>query len=365
MKRNLDEIDDKLHLVIEQLIHLKAAGQHKYDDLSEEDRTAIGVFSRDFGMGHWDWPQGVGLFGLSYAGPAYEHYICSWARRQTAAGLPIPNVNTMCPMQTLMDYPEFEPLTNQWLITLLNDLPRTNEDGIEHTTTGNSKDKLHRNQNQIWADTMFMAVLFIAKMARKYHRNDWQAVAHYQVLLHLKYLLDRPTGLFYHGWDFTRRSNFNGLFWCRGNAWMTMAIPQYLNIAEASISQADKQYLQGVYRVQIDALMSLRDHDTGLWHTILNDSTSYIETSGSAGIVAGLLMGMQMGLLPTNAYRQLAEDAVASLLATIGEDGTVQGVSAGTPIGETAEHYKNIVIQPMAYGQAMMICALMQYKHLD
>jgi len=33
-------------------------------------------------------------------------------------------------------------------------------------------------------------------------------------------------------------------------------------------------------------------------------------------------------------------------------------VSAGTPVGKDKEHYKNILIAPMAYGQSLTMMAL-------
>ena len=44
--------------------------------------------------------------------------------------------------------------------------------------------------------------------------------------------------------------------------------------------------------------------------------------------------------------------------AAFDEDGTVLNVSGGTGMGYNAEHYKNILIAPMAYGQSLTILAL-------
>ena len=41
-------------------------------------------------------------------------------------------------------------------------------------------------------------------------------------------------------------------------------------------------------------------------------------------------------------------------------DGTVLNVSGGTGMGADREHYKNILIAPMAYGQSLTILALIQ-----
>lgn len=55
------ELEQKLNLVIEKLMHL--GGPEDEADL-EAGGEKIGFFRRDFGIHEWDWPQGVGLYGL-------------------------------------------------------------------------------------------------------------------------------------------------------------------------------------------------------------------------------------------------------------------------------------------------------------
>ena len=44
----------------------------------------------------------------------------------------------------------------------------------------------------------------------------------------------------------------------------------------------------------------------------------------------------------------------------IDTDGTVLKVSGGTGMGYDRDHYKNILIAPMAYGQSLTILALVE-----
>lgn len=46
--------------------------------------------------------------------------------------------------------------------------------------------------------------------------------------------------------------------------------------------------------LQVDALLRLQNFDNGMWHTILNDPESYVETSATAGFVAGIFMGLRL-----------------------------------------------------------------------
>ena len=83
------------------------------------------------------------------------------------------------------------------------------------------------NEGELWDDTLFMTVLFLANMGRILGEKKYQDEAEYQFLLHIKYLTDRKTGLWYHGWSFKEKSHFAAAFWGRGNCWITAAIPEF------------------------------------------------------------------------------------------------------------------------------------------
>ena len=72
---------------------------------------------------------------------------------------------------------------------------------------------------------------------------------------------------------------------------------------------------------------------------------------------AGILEGMKIGILDSS-YEKYAAKAIEGICANVDEDGTVLNVSAGTGMGYDADHYKNIVIRPMAYGQSLALIAL-------
>ena len=60
-KPDKKEIENKLNLVIDKLMNL---GRPDNDEELEKGGESIGFFKRDFGIKEWDWPQGVGLYGL-------------------------------------------------------------------------------------------------------------------------------------------------------------------------------------------------------------------------------------------------------------------------------------------------------------
>lgn len=360
------EIRQKLELVIGRLMHLETNDQP--DAFGNIDKLLAELNRRDSGINIWDWPQGVGLYGLHQylayqPSEEYREFLRGWYPQRIAEGLPLRNINTTAPMLTLVDFleenPEYEQLATEWADWLIHDLPKTEEGGFQHVTSGGGDGKsLKLNDQQMWVDTLFMAVLFLARMGKKYGRKDWIEESIHQALMHIKYLCDPHAGLLYHGWTFKERDHFGGIFWCRGDSWFTLGILDLLDILGDEVTPAVKTYILDTYRAQVKALAALQAK-SGLWHTILDDASSYEEASGTAAIAAGILHGIRTGVLEES-YREVAEKAVCGLLDCIAEDGTVRKVSAGTAMGMNAEHYKNILIAPMAYGQSLTIFALVE-----
>ncbi len=365
MKRS--DIQDKLNLVIDKLMHLDAP---ENEEALESGGEAKGFFRRDFGINEWDWPQGVGLYGLlkmmQYNGTdEYREFLISWFKRNISQGLPSRNINTTTPLLTLIGLnesvndPEFESLCVDWAKWLMECMPRTRWGGFQHVTSANGdRQGVRLNESEMWIDTLFMTVLFLNRMGQKYHNQEWIDESIHQVLMHIKYLCDKRTGLFFHGWSFSRGDNFGGVFWCRGNSWFTLGILDWLEMFRGTLNRGVRTFVLDTYLAQAKALKGLQD-ESGLWHTVLDDSTSYLEVSGSAAITAGILKGVRSGILD-DSYIACTEKAVRAIIDNIASDGTVLNVSGGTGMGMNAEHYKNILIAPMAYGQSLVILALVE-----
>lgn len=354
------EIKQKLNLVADRMMSLKNNGM--------EEKFPISLIDIDC----WEWPQGVGIFGL------YKYYCISkdkeildfliqWFNERLEEGIYEKNVNTTAPMLTLTYLYEltgksdYLNLINEWCDWIMKDkkLIRTSDDCFQHMITGDP------NDGEILIDTIFMTVLFLARAGKLLNRKEYVDEANYQILNHIKYLFDKKAGLFFHGYNFNDCHNYGEVHWCRGNSWYTVGIIELL--VDAAIDPALKRYFISVYRTQTEALKIHADEKTGLWHTIIDDETSYIEISGSAAFLCGIMQGVRLGILDRQEYGALIEKAMEHLMNYITEDGTVQNVSYGTPIGNDNDFYKKIPCCPMTYGQALVILnlqeALMDYWH--
>ncbi len=313
---------------------------------------------------YWEWPQGIGLFGLwkLYEKTHDDNILDTLVKyydARLAEGLPDKDVNTMAPILALSLLAEntgrddYMNVCKEWAEWLMNGgLPRTPERGFQHKTRNDL------NDGELWDDTLMMAVMPLAVMGRILGRRDYQEEALYQILLHIEYLADPVNGLWYHGYSFNERNHFSGAFWGRGNSWITMAIPLFLEIIP--MSNANKEYLNTVLERQVKALVPLQD-ENGLWHTILDDVSSYTESSCTAGFGYGIVKAIKSGILSSK-YSECADKALSAILECIDENGILTKCSGGTPMGRKSKSFYNeIPIRPMPYGQAMAMLFLSEY----
>lgn len=318
-------------------------------------------------MENWEWPTGVALYGIwkTYERTKREEtffYLTDWYARWLAKPMPHHDVNSVGPMLALVCLYEhtnneaYLPHIEHWAAWVMHEMPRTEFGGLQHITVWN------KHYQQLWADTLFMTVLFLLKAGLVLERREWVEEAKYQFLLHAKYLQDRITGLFTHGWTFDCRNSFAGAYWARGNSWFTAASVEMLDMLDGQEDAACRM-VRAALNDQVLALWKLQ-RESGLFTTLLDVEASYEETSATAAIAYGVLKGMRMGILGEG-YRQMGESAARAVIGKIAPDGTVTGVSGGTGMGHDLEHYLRIAQYPTAYGQGLTFLMLTEIMAME
>ena len=316
------------------------------------------------GWAGWEWTHGIGLYGMLHyyqqTGDAQTLAIIDrWFTQRLAEGTPTKNVNTVCPFLTLAyryeetRNPAWVPVLERWAEWVMYEMPRTEQGGLQHIVYNNE------NTQQLWDDTLMMSVMALAKIGQLLKRDEWVEEASYQFLLHTQYLMDRNTGLWFHGWNFDGRHNFANARWARGNSWVTIVIPDFLEMMNWPEHHATRRFLQQVLENQVNALKACQ-HSSGLWHTLLDDPQSYPEASATAGFAYGILKAVRKRYLSA-AYREVAEKALHGVIANIDEDGELKQVSFGTAMGSDLDYYRTVPLTSMPYGQAMALLCLTEY----
>ncbi|KAI0080686.1 glycoside hydrolase family 105 protein [Panus rudis PR-1116 ss-1] len=317
------------------------------------------------GWNDWEWTHGIGLYGLlkfhEITGDEEALRIAlAWFKDRFEIGT-TKNVNTMSPLLTAAylheaGHANYFAHLDSWAEWVMYDMPRTEEGGLQHITY------LVDNYQQLWDDTLMMSVLPLAKIGLVLNRPEYVEEAKRQFMVHVKYLADPVTGLWFHGWTFDGRHHFGKALWGRGNCWITVSIPDFIELLKLPPTDGLRLFLAATLKAQIDALVNLQDQATGLWHTILDDPTSYLEASATAGFAYGILKAIRLRLVPKEEkYLNAAKKAVEGVLANVSESGELQQVSFGTPVFDTKEEYKQIPLTSMPYGQSLALLALTEY----
>ena len=312
-------------------------------------------------MNNWEWPTGVALYGIyktyqQSGDRAILDYLVGWyddflSREQK----PHRNVNTVAPALALTclyqetGNPKYLPEIEGWIDWVMNEMPRTEFDGLQHCTVWN------KHYQQLWCDTLFMVGLFLAKAGVVLNRPELIEEAEYQFLIHIRYLQDKVEGLFYHGWSFDRRHNYANAFWARGNAWFTVSAIEMYDITKSS--SAAMRMIKSAWLDQVNALWKYQ-RVTGLYTTLIDCEETYCETSATAAIAYGVLKGVRLGWLTEVKYHEMGMLSAGAVLDKIDATGAVQGVSGGTGMGHNLQHYKDIIVTPTAYGQGLTFLML-------
>ncbi|UKS27020.1 glycoside hydrolase family 88 protein [Paenibacillus sp. HWE-109] len=341
--------------------HIRNAADRVYRYMTESRST-------DWGMNihEWDWVPGVGTIALLHyydrtGNKDVLDYLIRWVERNQEKAGRTKVINSMAPFAI---FPRLYELTketyyldqakqiSQWIV---QEAPRTREGAFEHTVT--EKDSF---PEQVWADTIFMAVLLLARTAKATNDASLATQALEQVSLHLRLLQDEATGVLFHGWNCVKEDHLSAARWTRANAWVCVAVPEILQ--EIAGLVAIPEQIRESYKRMMDGLITYQN-EHGLWHTVMDRSDFYQETSGSAGIACGMMLAIRTGML-NESYRVHVSKALDGVLSKINATGEVNSVSGGTPIMPTIEAYQSIEQIPTLYGQGLVLMLLAECSGL-
>lgn len=159
---------------------------------------------------------------------------------------------------------------------------------------------------QIWLDGVYMGMPFLTKYARVFDQPQWFDVATHEIKLVYEKTHDEATGLLYHAWDESKEQrwadNKTGLsphFWSRAMGWYVMAIVDVLD--DLPEDHSDRQDIIDILKETLDALLKVRDPETGCWYQVLDQGgreANYLEGSGTAMYTYAMAKGAQKGYLP-------------------------------------------------------------------
>ncbi|MFC4598412.1 glycoside hydrolase family 88/105 protein [Cohnella hongkongensis] len=309
----------------------------------------------------WDWPAGVGLYGVCRAwmrtgNRYYGDFARAWVDEYLPQAELRRTINGIAPLLAVFElyretgierYGEACRAGCDWL---LKEAPRTREGAFEHTV--NEQGPGFREQ--IWADTLFMSCILLAKMGALDGTDAYAREAALQLNVHLNALRDGRTGLYRHAWNCERRDWMSGALWGRANAWILVSAVEMLEILPESFGGRDQAIGQAV---ELGEALARAQRGDGLFGTLLDDPEAYGEASATAGIAYGLRRGVRSGFLP-EALLSCAKRAEAAVRPLVNERGELEQVSHGTDVKPDLEAYKKVPIVPAFWGQGLALLML-------
>lgn len=319
-------------------------------------------------FGRWNYPVGVTLYGLLKAGCILRREdIWNYARQhilqcvrytdysvwdRDVYGFPAVN-NQLASLEMLDDCGSFglammelsKTLPPQERSEILAVASRIAE-YIEHRQERQPDGAFYRDRpgsiskNTMWADDLFMSTPFLARYAQATGEQGCLDDAARQFLLFKSYLYMPEKRLMSHIYSFAHKAKTQ-IAWGRGNGWVLFSLAEVL----LCLPQEHPQY---------DALLSFfcelsegllhRQDEQGLWHQVLDDPTSYAESSCTAMFVYAFCVGVRQGWYGDrcDVFARAAHKAWRGLCRNaVDAQGNVHGVCQGSGYSFLPGYYKN------------------------
>lgn len=250
----------------------------------------------------------------------------------------------------------------------LSTMPRTPEGNFWHKLI---------YPNQVWLDGIYMALPFYMEYEKRFDaQKDCQDICQQIANVETR-MRDPETGLYYHGYDASRKmywadpdTGCSPNFWLRAEGWFILGLVDVLEIMKDLPMQAESVHLQHMLLDLAKALSKYQD-PSGLWYQLIalpELEGNYLETSGTALISAALLKAVRLGFLPES-FRAVGEKAFYGIVdhrLTKNADGTpcVTGICLVAGLGgeqhrdgSVAYYLSEPVVQNDAKGVGPLLLA--------
>lgn len=280
------------------------------------------------------------------------------------------NVNPAKNLFTLYD------LTGKEKYRKALELVRSQLSTMPRTPEGNFWHKLIY-PNQVWLDGIYMALPFYMEYEKRFDaQKDCEDICRQIANVEIR-MRDPKTGLYYHGYDASRKmywadpdTGCSPNFWLRAEGWFILGLVDVLEIMKDLPMQAESVHLQHMLLDLAKALSKYQD-PSGLWYQLIalpELAGNYLETSGTALISAALLKAVRLGFLPES-FRAVGEKAFYGIVdhrLTKNADGTpcVTGICLVAGLGgeqhrdgSVAYYLSEPVVQNDAKGVGPLLLA--------
>lgn len=182
-------------------------------------------------------------------------------------------------------------------------------------------------QTRLWIDDMFMITAVQAQAYRATGNRAYIDRAAKEMVLYLD-RLQQSNGLFHHAPGVP-------YFWGRGDGWMAAGMSILLR--EMPADNPNRPRIMQGYKLMMENLLKYQDAD-GMWHQLIDDHTTWPETSSTGMFTFAFITGVKQGWLDESTYGPAAKKAWLKLITYLNENADIREVCQGTNIHDPAKH---------------------------
>lgn len=218
----------------------------------------------------------------------------------------------------------------------------------------------------VWVDDMFMGIPFMlqASLSTKDQKEQKSLLnqAAGQVLKFHEKLYDSGHDLYHHAW-YSSRPEAKLPYWSRANGWGIWAASEVL----LYLPKDHKHYkkILSVYQNHIKGLVKHQNIETGFYPQLLDEPSTFKETSGTAIFTMAIARGINQGWLNRKQYEPYAINGWKALSSVISNQGEVTDICMGTMCTEDKAYYRNRpVVENDSHGLLGLVFAGIEMQKL-
>ncbi|MEZ5426848.1 MAG: glycoside hydrolase family 88 protein [Pyrinomonadaceae bacterium] len=181
-----------------------------------------------------------------------------------------------------------------------------------------------------WIDDMYMITAVQTQAYRTTKDRKYLDRAATTAAAYLE-KLQQPNGLFFHAPD----SKF---YWSRGNGWFAAGMTELLS--ELPKNHPKRAEILKSFQKMMASLLKYQT-ENGLWRQLIDEPTSWEETSGTGMFAFAMVTGVKKGWLDAKKYGPAARNAWLGLVGHLDDKGNVSDVCEGTNKGYSVEYYND------------------------
>ncbi|KLO20169.1 glucosyl hydrolase family protein [Schizopora paradoxa] len=180
---------------------------------------------------------------------------------------------------------------------------------------------------QLWADGIYMGPPALAFAGVHWGERSLITEAVRQIKGYRKALWDEGSKLFSHIWNETSQSFERKAHWGVGNGWALAGITRVLLLLP-EVLRTEREELLAYVNEGLDGVLAHKRQDD-LYHNILDDPSTFIETNAGQQIAYTIFRLAQHGLIDET-YIKIAQEFRRAVLKQMDGYGIVRGV-CGSP----------------------------------